>query len=325
MPARDNLLAPWDSTARLLPFPLAPVPSETVLSLLRRPASAHAVPLGAMLRQIGAGISDLHPDGADLALTSAAWSRLATMTGREVCDLSRAIGAAPMPARRSRCDHQPFVVTTLVDGSQVVAACRSCCLARGVLDDTVELPAARRHTPVLATPAPTGRQLDISGLPELLRAHHRHPRLAARLDSGHLASAEAAVHDVIAGWRRDPRHLMTARFRSREALIWAQHAPGVVPASLTTCPEMVHLTAMIFSLHWAAIATQGRRGQDRFLHEANHQQMTPLLAWLRSVNGHRGRVAPIPRTRHPCSRPTAETAWMGNAQNGSSAMPAASV
>jgi hypothetical protein len=61
--------------------------------------------------------------------------------------------------------------------------------------------------------------------------------------------------------------------------------------------------------HWSAIAGQGRAGQDRFLLEANHRLGTdglhhtiaddPLLAWLRTVNGHRGRVAADPKRSSP--------------------------
>jgi hypothetical protein len=286
------------------------VPSETVLSLLRRLATAHRVALGAVLRQIGAGKSDLPPDGGDVALIPAAWSRLAIMTGRDVSDLRRAIGAAPMPTRRLHSDHQPFVVTILIDDPQVVAACRPCCLQRGVLDDTVEIrPPTATHMCWRHQLWLVGRQLDISSLPELLRAHHRHARLAARHDPGHLESTETIARDIIAGWRRDPRHRMATRFRSREVLISAQHASGVVPASLTTYPEMVHFIAMISSPHWSAVAGQGRQGQDRFLLEANHRLGThdlqyaspydPLLVWLRTANGHRGRVAADPKQSSP--------------------------
>jgi hypothetical protein len=310
MPRSRDALTPSRQTARALPFPLAPLPAETTVSYLRRLAAANTVPLTAIINQIGHGPSQRIPAQRDLALNPSAWTRLGVMTGRSPAALISALRPAATSARRAVAPLPPRLTITTPRGRQIAAACHHCLARRGILDGQVKIwldpvtHLCHRHRTWLRD-----RQFDISILPELVRAQHRHNRLAARHEPEHLAAAWTTARDIIEGWRRSPFHPMAVRFRTRHDLLTAHHHLSSLPLDAASYPESVHLTALIADPDWHAASRGNRDDHERFLREANPRLNTedlhhadvddPLLTWLRIKAGYQGAIIADPRSSSP--------------------------
>ncbi|MEY9934154.1 hypothetical protein ABH926_008818 [Catenulispora sp. GP43] len=315
-PRLAPLVPPELRTVRQLPITLAPMQYETALSFIKRLAAANCLTLSALLAQISPlpVLRDRNPPGADLALTETAWSVLAVMVGRDPTALRSAI--PPFTVHRPRPPAEPRV-TMVTSGAvrRIFPACETCRLERGIITDSVEIrpPAflhlCRRHQVWLRDAA-----IDVAATPELIRAQHRHRRLAAAHPAEHLAAAQTSAGNIIAGWRQSPFHPLAVRFRVRADLIESQNPDILLPNAATSYPELVHLTAMIASAHWSRLATGDRHDQERFLREANLRLHCdglhaadaddPLLAWIRALNGHRGKVILDPRDASPLLKST---------------------
>jgi hypothetical protein len=317
MASRLAPLVPPDlRTVRQLPITFSPMQYETALSFLRRLAAANAVTLSALLGQIGAlpVLRDRNPPGADLVLTSAAWRVLADLAGRDPASLQAAIPSAVV--RRPRRSEQPLIAA-VTSGAirRIFLACRRRRLDRGILTDAVEirppdfLHLCCRHRTWLRDTA-----IDIATVPALIRAQHRHRRLANTYPTDRLATAQSTADAIIAGWRQSPFHPLAVRFRTRADQLESQNPDTFLPEAATSYPELVHLTAIITSPHWSRLAAGDRHDQERFLREAGHRleadglhaadAYDPLLAWVRALHGYRGKVILDPCDASPLLRST---------------------
>ncbi len=289
----------WELPARRLPITVRPVPYETVLSYLGRLADANQLSRDALVRHL-AHCGDTTGTARDATLNAAAVDRLVILCGRPPASLRRAL---PGLARLSNATpSRPTLRWTWVEPGSLAAACTACVTRRGVrLPVMLRLPSHHylclRHSRWLrGRQEPAGTQLDVSGLPDVTAAQRRHDNLVRRYGADATGVAHSDAHEVVLGMLRR-RRVVGLHDRWDQRVARLGHAGQTLDthdAALQAAlyPEMVALSTLFASPHWAQVATsrdQGFRTRifdeiDRRLgisYPRNLGYYEPVSRWLR--------------------------------------------
>jgi hypothetical protein len=272
----------WQQPVHQLPLQVRPVRGETVVSFLMRLAAANEYrrpttllrALGEPNRPLGTGqLADF-----DIVLNEPAKRRLETLTGRTVTELRKSLSILwNKPSDRIPTD----IPATEVQRSWMLRDHCDHCAARLPGRPTIRVyqlsfpHICKRHQRWIATEKEHSwlefepKQVDLTGAPEILRAHSRYARLRAEIDN-HSWTADqlrAATHVAI-GWGRTnytknrPLH---DRWDARKKAIKCR-GYAFKPTALLVFPEAVALTEVLTDLEWRRHVAMVRdeRHLDRF-------------------------------------------------------------
>ncbi len=223
-----------------LPLSVALVGGESVASFIGRLAAANGLEAADVLGYIGGKRRGIDPQAVEVRLGAAALGALAALAGRSVEQVRRALPTA------GRTPGSTAVRTVVWPAGQgVVQQCAVCSRARrdGVpawLVAMQEFDVCTRHARWLGC-AGSRSQLDLTDLPEVVRAHERRRRFERRV--GPYAQALLAdAFQVAVYWWQCGQMASSGRWARREAALgltrrrlWA--VPIVVYPEVVTLAE----------------------------------------------------------------------------------------
>ena len=125
-------------------------------------------------------------------------------------------------------------------------------------------------SPAATTTAP----FDLTLLPEVTAAAHRHIRLARHREPSALKTGYRQANEIAQDWF-DRSSFLTPVWHERYDRIGATHAYG---ARVITYPETVGLTSLLSSPHWTRMLQRGNYhvAIPAFLHEEGRPDRPPL-------------------------------------------------
>jgi hypothetical protein len=300
----------WQQSVHQLPIRVRPVRGETLISYLMRLAVANEYSRPTtLLRALGepsrpllnAQLADF-----DVVLNKPAKRRLETLTGRTVLELRRSLSALwNEPSDRVPTDTPAIEV---LRSWNLRDHCDRC-VARLPGRPTVRVYSlsfphiCKRHQRWVATEKEHSwlefepKQVDLTGAPEIVRAHRRYARLRAEIDNhGWTAQQLRAATTVAVGWGRTNYRKNKALHDRWDARKKAIKSRGYAfkPTPLLVFPEAVALTEVLTDLEWRRHVAMVReeRHLDRFYQHV-----------ARRLNQPKSYIASLAITDHRPDRP----------------------
>jgi TniQ len=273
---------------RPLPRRIRPLRNETTISFVQRLARANHIRADELIEYLDAGMTT---SGRHI---SASPQVLADTAGMDVGHLLQALPqlqVAPGPA------------SSHVTSAEVRLACRRCMAARNIFYAVTVLAwtdqnVCPRHQLWVGQGVTTiADQADISGLPDIGRAHVRHQRLARRHGLWRVWDCYNTAESTIDWSTRETSSRSARQDRIRRFL--AVIGNETLPRSYDYAayyPEVVGVLSVLASPHWRRMASSGQADDAlRFYHQVaangltsgTPRENTPLRSWIVKLRAER--------------------------------------
>ncbi len=272
---------------------------ETIGSYLHRLADANHTTVTTLAVVLGHGRRYQRADDTTDGWPPEALPRLAALTSRTIPALLHAL-----PALRALDTTNPDIPPGSEQHHVIRLACRLCAARLGIHNLVLRRTADHEHLCPSHRRWLTGSdQLDVSPLPDVLRAHRHHHRIQRRHGRRGTSPAYPEAARLTLQWFRtsSPPELHH-RWNQRLAALPTEpfgdpHRPSDQRVELATYPESVILTSLLTSTHW--------RHHDRLPAEASRRLGIPhhdLTADLPPKNSTSMRKRP-PTSQRTCPMP----------------------
>lgn len=254
--------------ARALPTPVRPFADETVVSFIARLAAANHLHFNSLCRHLATvfapGSPGRHVLQRDAVLNPAALARLAAVSAIPVARLKQALPTLNDPVNPAFAKPLPNDVPALrwvpLLGSGPFAACPSCTRRRGTTSSVLIRLRPGEHLCTRHGIWLRGTQIDLTDLPETVRAQVAYRRLRHQHPPRQLEKDCVQAEVIVFGWRHHScQRDLNERWHVRLQALAAQ---GHSPIDYTTnravmLPETVTLADLIASCRRAGRSPYG--------------------------------------------------------------------